>query len=114
MAHQKEIGVRIPQIRDPLAAIRLFYSKTELSTGDIRELFAAGKGKRISGERALKLKKLAREAMHEKGIPSYDATKCNTDVAYEVWGINIADLERRYAKLQKYGGCTAVAEEAVS
>ncbi len=102
MTHQKEISVRIPQIRDPLAAIRLFYSKTELSTGDIRELFAAGKGNRIGGERAAKLKKLVRDEMNARGVQSYDATKCNTDVAYEVWGINIADLERRYAKLQQY------------
>ena len=102
MTHQKETHVRVPQICDPLAAIRLYYSKTELSTGDIRELFVDNRGKHIGGERALKLKKLVRDEMNARGVRSYDAMKCNTDVAYEVWGINIADLERRYEKLQQY------------
>lgn len=102
MAHQEQIAVRVPQIRDPLAAIRLYYSKTELSTGDIRDLFVDNRGNRIGGERALKLKKLAKAEADNRGIPNYDAMKCNTDVAYEVWGIKISDLERRYEKLQKY------------
>ena len=108
MKHQEEIHVRVPQVRDPLAAIRLYYSKTELSTGDIRDLFVDNRGNRIGGDRALRLKKLAKIEADNRGIPNYDVMKCNTEVAYEVWGIKISDLERRYAKLQKYK------EEAVS
>lgn len=93
------MGVRIPQVSDHRYAIELFYSRTELSTGDIRELFKSASDVRISGERALKLKEMAREKQIEDGVPIYDAQRVNTEVAYKVWGIDIHKLEKAYKKL---------------
>lgn len=88
-------GVRIPQVVDIREAIELYWRKTEIGTGDICKLFG------ISRERAGKLKAVARAVMNERGTISYNAMCVNTDVAFEAWGLRIADLEKRYAKLQK-------------
>lgn len=93
------MGVRIPQISDHRYAIELFYSHTELSTGDIRELFKSADGVRISGERALKLKEIARVIQRDTDVPIYDAQRVNTEIAYKAWGIDIQKLERAYKKL---------------
>ena len=100
------ISVRIPQAADVAYAVRLFYEKTELSTTDVINLFGG-----ISRGRAGKLKELVREVMHERNTINYNPLYVNTEVAYEVWGIDIDKLERRYAKLQKYG---AIPKEATT
>lgn len=88
-------GVRIPQVADIRAAIELYWSKTEIGTNDICALFGTGR------DRAAKLKNVARALMEERQTINYNASRVNTEVAYEAWGLQIADLERRYAKLQK-------------
>lgn len=101
------ISVRIPQITDHLYAIELFYRKTELSTGDIRDLFRKEDGTRIGSGRALRLKELAREAQRETKAPIYDPQSVNTEIAYKTWGIDIHKLERRYKKLREYAEVTS-------
>jgi hypothetical protein len=49
------------------------------------------------------MKNIVFDEMDERGMTRYNNTTVNTDVAFEVWGLNIADLERRYSKLRKYG-----------
>lgn len=48
--------------------------------------------------------------MNENDVPQWNALRVNTKTAYEAWGLNIDDLERRYRKLQKLsliqGGAT--------
>ena len=41
----------------------------------------------------------ARELMHEKEVIAYDPTSVDTVTAFEAWGLNIADLEKRHKKL---------------
>jgi len=43
---------------------------------------------------------LAKDEMVDREILSYGMHKVNTTVAYDVWGIDIADLERRRKKLK--------------
>lgn len=88
-------SVRIPQIKDIRAAIELYWSKTEIGTSDIAALFG------VNRERAGKLKGVARELMNERKTINYNAMYVNTEIAYEAWGLQISDLERRFAKLQK-------------
>lgn len=96
------MAVRIPQVSDHLFAIDLYYRKTELTTGDIRDLFRSREGVRIGGERALRLKQLAKEAQSRTNVPNYDAQCVNTEIAYVTWGIDIKKLEHRYKKLREY------------
>lgn len=89
--------VKVPQVRDLRYAIQLYYRCTEIGNREIRELFGVG------GNLALNLKKAAREKMAELETPIWDARKVNTEVAYQTWGLDIKDLERRYEKLKLLG-----------
>lgn len=89
-------NVRIPPITSLKTAIKLFYSRTELGNADIEELF----GKHSSSTIA-RIKRKARQRMIEQGTPVWNANRINTKVSYEAWGLDIADLEYRYKKLQE-------------
>ncbi len=94
---EEKIKVTVPQVKDLGFAIQLYYRWTEIGNEEIRRLFGVG------SNTALKLKKVAWEKMVEKEIPVWDAKKVNTEVAYQVWGLDIASMERRYEKLKKLG-----------
>lgn len=93
------INVRIPQVTSIETAIRLYYERTELSNGDIRELFG-----HLGNDTVRRLKWKATELMTERNTPIWNAQRVNTEVAYEAWGLNIADLERRWKKLKDLKG----------
>ena len=38
--------------------------------------------------------------MVDRNITVWNAQRVNTEIAYEAWGLNIADLERRLKKLK--------------
>lgn len=90
--------VRVPQVADISAAIRLYYEHTEIGNKDIRAIFGNMGNGRIG-----RLKQLVLEAMHERGTVHYNAQYVNTEVAYDVWGINIDRLTAGRKKLQQLG-----------
>ncbi len=90
--------VRVPQVADISAAIRLYYEHTEIGNKDIRAIFGDMGNGRIG-----RLKQLVLEAMHERGTVHYNAQYVNTEVAYDVWGINIDRLTAGRKKLQQLG-----------
>lgn len=77
-------------------AIEMYYGKVELSTADICELFNG-----CSLSSANKLKKIAKELMQKENRLPWNSGNVLTEVAYRAWNIDIIDLERRMAKLQK-------------
>lgn len=89
------INVRIPQLVSIETAIRLYYSRIELSNSDIRELFG-----KLGSATVVKLKKKARQVMQERGRMAWNAQLVNTEDAFTAWGLDIADLERRHKKIQ--------------
>lgn len=90
--------VRVPQVADISAAIRLYYEHTEIGNKDIRAIFGDMGNGRIG-----RLKQLVLKAMHERGTVHYNAQYVNTEVAYDVWGINIDKLTAGRKKLQQLG-----------
>ncbi len=96
---ESKIRVRIPQITSIETALHLYYNRIELSGNDIKELFGE-----ISNCTIAKLKNKARELMNERSTPIWNARNVNTEVAFEAWGLNIENLERRYLKIQKLEG----------
>ncbi len=96
--------IKRPNVRDIDVAVRLYYEKFELSGADIQAIFGAKSSSTVS-----KLKKIVREEMVKTGRLPYDQHNVATDVAFEAWGLDIADLERRRAKLMKLGGVREVA-----
>ncbi len=88
--------IRIPQIKDIAAAIRIYYSRLELENDDIRELFPG-----VSNSKIANLKKPVLENMNKNGILRYGYHSINTQAAFEVWGLDIKDLEKRLSALNR-------------
>ena len=87
--------VNVPQVADIRDAVKLYYSKTELSLPDIQALFGCRRSK------AQRLKGVAKEAQANDGVQTYDARAVNTKTAYAAWGLDIRDLEDRIGALQR-------------
>lgn len=92
------VQVRIPQITSLETAIRLYYERIELSNSDILKLFG-----KMSSATVVRLKKKAVELMVQNNTPVWNAKNVNTEMAYEAWGLDIKDLERRYEKIKALG-----------
>lgn len=88
--------VRVPQIEDIEFAIKLYYSRPQISNKDISELFPKSCDTTICN-----LKKAVVKKMAENGEMRYNSKLVSTKTAYETWGIDIEDLEFRYNKLKK-------------
>ena len=87
--------MNIPQITSIDSALKVYYSHPEIGNKEIASLFG-----RLSSATTAKLKKLAKDEMINRNILSYNMYKVNTGIAFDVWGIDVADLERRRKKLQ--------------
>jgi hypothetical protein len=82
-------------------AVRLYYEKPEITNADIKALFSTGETQTI------KIKKAVKEEMenhlispNEQEVPH----SVNTEIAYEVWGIDIDNFEKRLKKLRTLYG----------
>lgn len=90
--------MRIKRITSLDTAIKLYYENDELDNRDIIELFEP-----MAESTIAKMKNAVLEEMAKRGTVRHRRHTVNTEVAYEVWGLDIASLERRWAKLQKLG-----------
>lgn len=86
----------IPRITNIDEALRIYYTYSEIGNKDIMNLFG-----RLSSATVSRLKRAVKEEMGKRDILSYGLYKINTSVAYGVWGIDIADLEKRRKKLRE-------------
>ena len=87
--------LNIPQVTSIDKALKIYYTYSEIGNQQITELF----GKRSSAT-VSRLKRAVKNEMAKREIMSYGLNKVNTSVAYEVWGLDVDDLERRIKKLK--------------
>jgi len=87
--------MNIPKIISIDEALKIYYINSEIGNKEILSLFG-----RLSSATVAKLKKLVKEEMINQGKFSYGLNKINTSVAFDVWGIDVIDLERRRKKLK--------------
>ena len=90
--------MNIPTIIDIETALRVYYKNSELGNKEIIELFGS-----LSSATVARLKKRVKEEMINRSVPAYGLNKVNTTVAFEVWGIDVTDLEMRIKKLNSLG-----------
>ena len=90
--------MNIPPITSIHNALTIYYNHSELGNKEINALF----GQR-SPTTACRLKRIAKDEMNNRDVPSYGANKVNTRVAYDVWGLDIEDLENRMKKMKELG-----------
>jgi len=86
----------IPAITGIDNALKIYYSNSEIGNKEIKELFGS-----LSSATVSKLKHIVKDEMCNRNILAFGLNKVNTNVAYDVWGIDINDLEKRLKKLKE-------------
>ena len=76
-------------------ALKIYYSLPEIGTKEIKDLFGVG------STCATSMKKKVREEMAKRGVRNYYPNTIKTNIAFEVWGLDIDDLERRLKALRR-------------
>lgn len=92
---KKIASTSIPDFVNIATAVKVYWEKIDIGTADIIKLFGVGKDK------ALRIKKTAQALQEDRGIPFRDLNSVSTAIAYEAWGFDISDLEKRLHKLKK-------------
>lgn len=90
--------MNIPSITSIETALMVYYANSELGNKEITALFDQHSSATIS-----KLKRISKDEMNKRDIPSYGMNKVNAAAAYEVWGIDVKDLEKRLKKMRELG-----------
>lgn len=94
--------ISIPKLADFETVLKIYYENLEIGNKEIITLFKPQKnGKSVSSATVRRLKNAVREEEIERGTPKWNAHRVNTKVAFDVWGIDIDDIERRKKKLEK-------------
>lgn len=76
-------------------AVLLYYSKLEIGTSDICKLFDCSRGT------GLKIKNKVRAEMAKMDKQPFLPHHVSTKIAFQVWGLDIKDLEARLKKLRR-------------
>ncbi len=90
---------RMFKVQNLETALRIYYSTPELTSEDIRQLFG-----NVSAGTITNLKRPVFEKMREGKYFCCTRHAVNTKLAYEVWGLDVADMEARYKKYKKLFG----------
>lgn len=90
---------------DGATALEIYYTHTEIENADIQRLF------NCASSTATRLKKKAKELMAKRTIRTWDASKVDTATAYEAWGIDIEEVEKRLTKLNRLKKAGIIKEE---
>ena len=92
--------MNIPQITSINAALKIYYTHSEIGNKEMIALF----GQRSSAT-ICRLKRVVKDEMNRQGVLSYGANKVNTTIAFRVWGLDISDLEKHKKKMEELGLC---------
>jgi hypothetical protein len=87
--------MNIPPITSIENALQIFYKHSEIGNKEISALFG-----KISSATLARLKRAVKTEMCNRDTYSYGMYKVNTKIAFEVWGLDVADLEERRNKLK--------------
>ncbi len=88
---------RLP-IADTASAIRLYYSKGYLNNKDIGQIFGTEVKSTI-----YQMKKPVTEEEKKRNLPVAVPFHINAKIAFEMWGLDIAELEKNQKKLNALG-----------
>ena len=84
------------KVKDMGTAVEVFYGSPELGTQEIMKLFGC------SRSAAQKLKRIVQNEQEKQEILTFSKNAVNTRLAYQVWGLDIKDLEQRFNKYHNY------------
>lgn len=81
-----------PALINVKEAVKIYYSNIEIGTSEIKQIFSVG------STTAGRLKKAVKEQMAMENKKSMFSGNILTKTAYQVWGLDIGELERMYNK----------------
>lgn len=90
--------MKVKRIVDIDTALYIYYLYPEIGNKEIKELFGG-----LGSAALTKYKKAVQEEQIKQDVKTSQLHTINTEVAYEVWGIDVAELEKRRDKLKKLG-----------
>lgn len=90
--------MKVKRITDIDTVLYIYYRYPEIGNKEIKELFGG-----LSSAALTKYKKAVQEEQIKQNVKTSQLYTINTEVAYEVWGIDVAELEKRRDKLKKLG-----------
>ena len=96
MINHSPLTMNIPAITSIDDALRIYYKYAEIGNREILTLFG-----RRSSATVSRLKRAVKTEMNKRDMFSYGANKVNTEVAFDVWGIDVKDLEKRMKKIKE-------------
>lgn len=86
------------RLAEPRVLLEIYYGLPEIGNAEIRQIFG------LKSDTAVRRYKLAAlDLMKERGEMRYCQHSVRTETAFDAWGIDIAEVERRYNKLRKLG-----------
>ena len=90
--------MKVKRITDIDTALYINYRYPEIGNKEIKELFGG-----LGSAALTKYKKAVQGEQIKQNVKTSQLYTINTEVAYEVWGIDVAELEKRRDKLKKLG-----------
>lgn len=93
----EQMELRLPKLSSIRTAVEIYYTMDSMHTADVVRLFGC------CATKARELKRPVQLAMRERGILPRTQGCISTEVAYEIWGIDVPALERKYQKAAKFG-----------
>lgn len=90
--------MNMPTIKDIEAAVRIYNSTVEIGNKEIRAIFG-----KMETSRLKKFREIALAEMIRRECPQMHPFRVNTIIAFEAWGYDIKELERKYMKLKRLG-----------
>ena len=88
------MSVRIPKISSIETALFIYNENITLGNAEISKLFAI-KSRAAIGN----LKRIAFELMEERGVPAVNPTLVDTNTAYDAWGLDVKEMDKKHKKL---------------
>lgn len=88
----------IPKISSIENALRIYYENSYIGNKEIKVLFGE-----LSSAKIAQLKNAVRKKISEMGRLQHSRTEVDVVVAYDVWGLDIEEIEKKYNKLKKLG-----------
>lgn len=92
------MGRKTTPIKDIDTALRIFYTYPEIGNAEISELFGG-----IAQSTVIRYKEEVVAEQIKQDVKTSRLYSVNTRVAYEVWGLDVKDLEQRRKKLKELG-----------
>lgn len=90
--------MKVKQIADIDTALRIYYQYPEIGNKQIRELFGG-----LGNSTIANYKRAVLDKQIEIGKKTSAAHTVDTETAFDVWGIDVENLEKRKLKLKKLG-----------